>query len=203
MTSLTIFSISLRSGRPAAQDDDDMNIGLPSEEPADQVGTIMVGEGSTVGPGSAGRRVNLFRKLCEFSQIQSQVYKRLYAERASRQSDSELLSTIGDLDKQLEDWKDSMPPDVRPEHEIKVPLPYALTLMILHFAYYNCLTTIHRTSILHGSWTARRSNASATDQPDQALNPRVFMSAALCVNAARASIMLLDKLPPLHNGYTW
>ncbi|KAK0787853.1 hypothetical protein LTR75_012749 [Friedmanniomyces endolithicus] len=132
--------ICLRSGRPPSQDDDDMNVELPSEDPPDNVGNVPLA--SPTGPntnghdnsndGSAAPRprqqaddskeeggqrkaMNLFRLMCTFAQIQSRVYKHLYSVRASRQSDGELLNTIGALDSELEAWKDSIPLDFRPD----------------------------------------------------------------------------------------
>jgi hypothetical protein len=65
----------------------------------------------------------------------------------------------------------------------------------LHFAYYNCLTTIHRMSVHHGYWTSRLSNYAIQGLNVRPLNPRVFSSAALCVSAARASIHLIKYIP--------
>ncbi|EOD52706.1 putative fungal specific transcription protein [Neofusicoccum parvum UCRNP2] len=129
--------ICLRSGRPPIQDDDDMNVELPSENPPDNIGNIPLADGKS--------KVNLFRLMCTFAVIESKVYKQLYSVKASKQSDGELLNTIGELDRELEEWKDSIPIDFRPEHEIKAShTPLILHVVVLHFAYYNCLTTIHR-----------------------------------------------------------
>ncbi|KAI6890118.1 hypothetical protein KC325_g108 [Hortaea werneckii] len=180
--------ICLRSGRPPAQDDDDMNVELPSEEPPDGLGNIPLKEGTT-GPGGEPRKtMNLFRLNCTFAQIQSKVYKQLYSVKASRQSDGELLNTIGELDTLLEAWKDSIPLDFRPEHEINaLNTPLILHVVVLHFAYYNCLTTIHRMSVHHGYWTSRLSDYAIQGLNARPLNPRVFMSAALAILLAHGS----------------
>ena len=170
------------------QDDDDMNVELPSEDPPDNVGHVPLADGKG--------KFNLFRALCEFSAIESRVYKRLYSAKASKQSDGELLNTIGELDKELEDWKESIPIEYRPEHEIQATHgPLLIHVVVLHFAYYNCLTTIHRMSVQHGYWTSRLSNYAIQGLNARPLNPRVFMSAALCVTAARASINLIKYIP--------
>ncbi|TAQ84558.1 hypothetical protein B7494_g7108 [Chlorociboria aeruginascens] len=188
--------ICLRSGRPPAQDDDDMNVDLPSTDPDDNIGNIPLADGKG--------KVNLFRLMCEFSTIESKVYKQLYSTKASKQSDGELLNTIGELDQQLEEWKDSIPVDFRPEHEIKAShTPLILHVVVLHFAYYNCLTTIHRMSIHHGYWTSRLSNYAIQGLNARPLNPRVFSSAALCVSAARASIHLIKYVPQGDFSCVW
>lgn len=191
--------ICLRSGRPPSQDDDDMNVELPSEDPPDNVGNIPL-----VKEVDGKKTMNLFRLMCTFAQIQSRVYKQLYSVKASRQSDGELLNTIGDLDAQLEEWKDSIPIDFRPEHEINAAhTPLILHVVVLHFAYYNCLTTIHRMSVHHGYWTSRLSDYAIQGLNARPLNPRVFMSAALCVNAARTSIGLIRYIPQGDYACVW
>ena len=188
--------ICLRSGRPPAQDDDDMNVELPSEDPPDNIGNIPLADGKG--------KTNLFRLMCTFAIISSKVYKKLYSVSAAKQSDGELLNTIGELDKELEDWKDSIPLDFRPEHEIKAShTPLILHIVVLHFAYYNCLTTIHRMSVHHGYWTSRLSNYAIQGLNARPLNPRVFSSAALCVSAARASIHLIKYIPQGDFACVW
>ncbi|KAL4890754.1 fungal-specific transcription factor domain protein [Aspergillus ambiguus] len=180
--------ICLRSGRPPVQDDDDMNVELPSDNPPDNIGNVPLSDGKS--------KFNLFRTMCQFATIESRVYKRLYSAKASKQSDGELLNTIGELDKDLEEWKDNIPLDFRPEHEIKAThTPLILHVVVLHFAYYNCLTTIHRMSVHHGYWTSRLSNYAIQGLNARPLNPRVFLSAVLCVTAARASINLIKYIP--------
>ncbi|KAK5945477.1 hypothetical protein PMZ80_002682 [Knufia obscura] len=186
----------LRSGRPPAQDDEDMNVELPSEDPPDNVGNIPLADGKS--------KVNLFRLMCEFAIISSKVYRQLYSVEASKQSDGELLNTIGDLDKELEDWKDKIPLDFRPEHEIKAShTPLVLHIVVLHFSYYNCLATIHRMSVHHGYWTSRLSDYAISGLNARPLNPRVFSSAALCVQAARASIHLIKYIPQGDFACVW
>ncbi|KAF2794852.1 hypothetical protein K505DRAFT_360744 [Melanomma pulvis-pyrius CBS 109.77] len=188
--------ICLRSGRPPVQDDDDMNVELPSDDPPDNVGNIPLSDGKG--------KLNLFRLMCTFALIESKVYKQLYSVKATKQTDGELLNTIGELDKELEAWKDSIPLDFRPEHEIKAShTPLILHVVTLHFGYYNCLTTIHRMSVHHGYWTSRLSNFAIQGLNARPLNPRVFMSAQLCVQAARASIHLLKYIPKGDPSCVW
>ncbi|KAJ9634296.1 hypothetical protein H2204_006373 [Knufia peltigerae] len=186
----------LRAGRPPAQDDDDMNVELPSEDPPDNIGNVPLTDGKG--------KINLFRLMCEFAIISSKVYRQLYSVQASKQSDGELLNTIGELDRELEAWKDSIPLDFRPEHEIKTAhTPLILHIVVLHFSYYNCLTTIHRMSVHHGYWTSRLSEYAIQGLNARPLNPRVFSSAALCVSAARASIHLIKYIPQGDFACVW
>jgi hypothetical protein len=188
--------LSIRSGRPPAQDDDDMNVELPDADPVDHIGDIPLSDGKG--------KMNLFRTMCEFAVIESKVYRRLYSTKATRQTDGEILNTIGELDQELEDWKDSIPIDFRPEHEIKAShTPLILHVVMLHLTYYNCLTTVHRMSVNHGFWTSRLSNYALQGLNVRPLNPRVYSSAALCTSAARASISLLKYIPQGDFACVW
>lgn len=188
--------LCLRAGRPPAQDDDDMNVELPDADPEDNIGNIPLAEGKG--------KMNLFRVMCEFAVIESNVYRRLYSAKAAKQSDGELLATIGELDQQLEEWKDRIPIDFRPEHEIRAShTPLILHIVMVHFTYYNCLTTIHRMSVHHGFWTSRLANYAISGQNVRPLNPRIFSSAMLTTAAARASISLLKYVPQGDFSCVW
>ncbi|KAL8971714.1 MAG: hypothetical protein Q9183_000925 [Haloplaca sp. 2 TL-2023] len=197
LTELTMRNLDLLSVQALlGMDDDDFNVDLPSEDPTDNVGNIPLADGKG--------KINLFRLMCSFAVIESKVYKQLYSTKASKQSDGALLNTIGELDKELEEWKDAIPIDIRPEHEIKAAHPpLVLHIVVLHFAYYNCLTTIHRMSVHHGYWTSRLSNYAIQGLNARPLNPRVFSSAALCVQASRASIHLIKYIPQGDYSCVW
>ncbi|KAF3937080.1 hypothetical protein ABW19_dt0206857 [Dactylella cylindrospora] len=188
--------ISLRSGRPSSINDDDINVDLPEEDAFDGLGMIEL----TGGRG----KVNLFRRNCTFAKLQSKVYMQLYSAKAAKQSDGELLNTIGNLDRELEEWRDSIPLEFRPEHEIApIYMDKALPLVIMHFGYFNCLATIHRMSIAHSYWTNRLAQYAVSGLSTRPLNPRVFSSAALSVSAARSSIHLLKYVNQNDSNCVW
>jgi len=190
--------VALRSGRPPCINDDDCNVELPDEYPVDGVGDVPLIK-------SKGK-FNFFRCMVQFAVIQSKVYMQLYSAKASKQSDGELLNTIGELDKELEDWKESIPAEFGPDNESLFEGQQSAKIMhvvVLHFAYYNCLTTIHRMSVHHGYWTSRLSNYAISGLSAKPINPRIFSSAALCVSAARASISLIKYLDPQDYPCIW
>ncbi|KAI9735363.1 MAG: hypothetical protein M1818_006558 [Claussenomyces sp. TS43310] len=187
--------LCLRSGLPLVQDDDDMNLDLPSEHPSDGLGKITLADGH--------EEINIFRLMTEFAVIEGTVHKRLYSTKASKQSDEDLLNVIDELDSLLEKWKESIPEEFQPEYEIKdVNSPLSLHIIVLHFAYYNCLNIIHRTSIQHSYWTSR-STSSALQDENGGLSMRALSSAALCRSAARASIRLVRCIPIQDIGFVW
>ncbi|KAK9486345.1 fungal-specific transcription factor domain-containing protein [Lipomyces starkeyi] len=172
--------MSLRTGRPPFIYDQDVSTDTPTEINSSYIFSYMI----------------------RFSQIQSRTYTRLYSAAASRLSETELLDTIGELDKELLEWRDSMPLQYRPDHEIVEQDPRLLVhLVYMHFAYYNCLTAIHRMSIHHPTW--RRPRRGAVNPSSAPRNPRVFASAALCVQAARATIYLLKYFDNVQKSCGW
>jgi hypothetical protein len=188
----------IRSGLPLIQDSEDMNIELPSKNPEDEPGslTLLDGHGKT----------NIFRIMAEFSIIEAKVQKQLCSLKASRQLDEELLAKISGLDHEPEEWKERIPVDFQPECGIKTSLyaPLSLHIIVLHFAYYNCLHTIHRTSIRHSYWTNRSRIAVQEAGPEPIpLNHRVFTSTTLCICAARSSIRLIRYIPIQNLGFVW
>lgn len=189
---------ALRSGRPPCINDDDCNVELPDEHPADGCGLLPFKNGT----------FNLFRAMSRFSEIQSKVYMQLYSAKASKQTDGELLQAIGRLDKELEEWRMSVPAEIRPDDDVKdmtqnIKGGTLVHLLVLHFAYYNCLTTIHRMSIHHGYWSNRLSDYAIAGLSVHPLNPRVFSSASLCVSAARATVALMEHLDPKDYSCIW
>lgn len=178
--------ISLRSGRPPSIHDDDVSVEYPAEEPEDGNGLIECKDGS---------QCNLFLLMIKFSRITGKIYAKLYSASAARQTDTELLTTIGNLDEELEEWRMSVPEEYRPGCELEPKHDgIMIPVLVFHFSYYNALTTIHRMSIHHGYWTNRLSDFAIQGLNPGPLNPRVFLSASICVNAARESIHLTKKL---------
>ena len=180
---------ALRSGRPPCISDDDCNVELPDEDPLDGVGNLPLSNGMA--------NFNLFRAMARLSVIESKVYIQLYSAKAAKQSDGELLNTIGRLDDELEKWKDSLPAEFRPGNDQSTTSQNKIMpVVFLHFSYLYCLTTIHRTSSNHGHWTNRLSNFALAGLNARPTNPRIFNSTALCVLAARSSINLIERLDP-------
>ncbi|KAF8251868.1 hypothetical protein K440DRAFT_647294 [Wilcoxina mikolae CBS 423.85] len=190
-------NMALRTGRPPCINDDDCNVELPDEHALDGIGEFPLNNSKA--------KFNLFRCMVNFAMIESKVYMQLYSAKASKQSDGELLNTIGDLDRELEEWKDSVPAEFSPDSDLS-SIGHSekfMHFMLVHFTYYNCLTTVHRMSIHHGYWTSRLSNYALAGLSAKPLNPRVFASAGICVSAARATINLTKRLDTKDYPYIW
>jgi hypothetical protein len=188
-------SFALRLGHPSVMNDDDIGIDLPQENDIIERRP----DGST--------RYGIFRCQAQLAMLESRIYSELYSARAQNKSALSRLKSVGELDKALCEWKESLPVDIQPEKPINCVQEQFLPILLIHFAYFNCLTTIHRVSVHHGSWT--NVHLSQADSPlhDQQLNPRVYASQSICLAAARHSIEALQSVDfkdqSTCNGVMW
>ena len=187
MSSLKSSSTSLRFGLPPDQVDDDTDIRLPAELPDSPTSGLS----------------NLFRAMCALAKIEGQVYKRLYSVKASRQSIEEIVKVVNQLDKELGDWRQSVPQEYKPESEIKIADDVLRQHVVnFHLAYYHCLAAIHRKLVQHGHWVCH-PDPSVEDAGQEEFRQQVFSSAVLCVSAARASINLIRFVPQGNLACIW
>ncbi|KAI9852345.1 MAG: hypothetical protein M1838_001050 [Thelocarpon superellum] len=165
---------SLRSGRPSVINDEDVGIDLPSHE--------------------EGQEPNKFRSMAILALLESRVYSRLYSARSRTRSRFERLKAVSQLDLELQKWRDALPMEIRPEREIRCSKQKYMPVVMMHFAYYNCLTAIHRMSVHSGAWTAEPDKETPPDGRLPPLNPRVYSSGPICLSAARHVIKLTQSL---------
>ncbi|KAL2075174.1 hypothetical protein VTL71DRAFT_116 [Oculimacula yallundae] len=132
--------ISLRTGQPPVQDDDDMDVQLP--------------EYCTHKANSA----NLFFRLrIKLALIQGKIYKKLLSVRASKQSVAERVSAVRSLEASLQTWKTSVPPEYQQEYtmlphwDLKKMTPVIHSL-ILRLTYFHALNAVHRFSTPVNDW---------------------------------------------------
>lgn len=188
-------SFALRLGHPSVMSDDDIGIDLPQEN--DIIERRPDGT----------NRYGIFRCQIQLAMLESRIYSELYSARAQNKSALSRLKSVGELDKALCEWKKSLPADIQPENPINCIEEQFLPILLIHFAYFNCLTTIHRVSVHHGSWTNVHLNQSDSPLHDHQLNPRVYASQSICLAAARHSIEALQsanlKTKAACNGVMW
>ena len=167
--------ISLRTGQPPAQDEDDMDVKIPSYNtphlPLD---------------GSDIDSIDFFNSRIGLAIIQGQVYKRLYSVKAMRQSESEQFLAVHELNAMLSTWRSSVPIDFDEETltTLQAPIcPSVLHKIILRFNYVNCLIIIHR--------PFPRDNGSSAPSDE------------LCVSEARKAVQLIKITPQGDYACAW
>jgi hypothetical protein len=173
-------NIALRCGQPSAIVDDDIGIDLPRERNIIE----RYPDGT--------RKFELFRCQAQLALLESRIYTELYSIRSRTRSDLDRLMSVSKLDSDLQKWRESLPEEICPEMPIKCSKDQLFPVLMMHFAYFNCVTTVHRVSIHHGSWTSDLANRSGSNLHNQHLNPRVYASQSRCLAMARNTIQLLQ-----------
>ncbi|KIY02599.1 uncharacterized protein Z520_01064 [Fonsecaea multimorphosa CBS 102226] len=187
--------MSSRIGRPSAIDDDDIGFGFPAEQSQEDCGIKMSAAAS------GGAKFYPLYHMCVLARIESKIYKELYAYAARVKTTSERLESISRLDAELQEWKESLPIEIRPEHPIQCDPEGRFPIVLLHFGYYHCLRAVHRVNAHHELWSSETdeyddsgsyptSHGSNAPSSDGVLNVRVHSSYALCLAAARSILHL-------------
>ncbi|OQU95135.1 Fungal specific transcription factor domain-containing protein [Cladophialophora immunda] len=204
--------MSSRVGRPSAIDDDDIGFGFPTEQSH--------GSGDVNISGAASGNANFYPlyHMCILARMEGKVYKELYAYGARVKTASERLEAISRLDAELQEWKESFPLHLRPEHPIQCDSESRFPIVLLHFGYYHCLRAVHRVNAHHELWSSEAdefrncgsdpaSSGSDALSSDGVLNVRVHASYALCLAAARSilhlSVTYLQNLSDPRNTLIW
>ena len=173
--------IALRVGHPSVMVDDDIGVDLPRERSTHETtpnGTNLLA---------------IFRSQAELAILESRIYAELYSVRARNRSHLERLGSVGKLDIALLEWKDKLPVEIRPEKPIQCAKEHEFPVIMLHFAYFNCLTTVHRISN-SGSWTDQNARNESLGADEGHSNSRIYASHLICLSAARSSIDLLKMV---------
>jgi hypothetical protein len=172
-------SVALRLGHPSIMIDDNIEVDLLQEKnPVEK-------------DPDGSNRYNIFCFQIQLAMIESLVYTELYSVRSQSRSALERLRSVGQLDKALLHWQEGLPVEIQTDKDIQCTQEQLLPIIMMHFDYFNCLTTIHRVSVHHGSWTSSQLSQSKPNLHVQELNPRVYGSRSICLMAARRSIKLL------------
>lgn len=202
--------MALRIGRPSSLDDRDIRFVYPSEmSPADDETSISC-------PSNDNKKFYPFQTLCTLARIESKVYTELYITQARKKTATERLQSISALDAELQEWKENIPIELRPENPIQCEADARFSIVMLHFRYYSCLAAIHRVHAHHEMWASENadfesSQSSASPEsatsPDSVTNPRAHTSYALCLAAARSvlhlSIAYLGDRKDPRNSLIW
>jgi hypothetical protein len=174
--------ICQRTGRPAAQDTRDFSTVLPREDPPDGLGVMEIGN----------VKFNIFSALARFALIQRRVCDELYSSVAFHKSQEQLMKDVRSCFEDIEAWKQSLPPVLRPQRNFSLHrhafLPHILRL---HFSYHCCYLNIHRVCLLPRHWKARSGNENAT-LSGPLIDREQSMQQSL--EAARAAIDLISQV---------
>ncbi|KAJ5904701.1 uncharacterized protein N7473_001617 [Penicillium subrubescens] len=132
--------------------------------------------------------VPLFPWDLRLSLLKSKVYDRLYSAHSLRQAKTELLLSIRSLDESLEQWRRSLPEELRPTLYFSQETPVAANLntsaVMLRLAYYHCVAVIHQAS--------SKSQDFSTCIPEPRLDD-ITSSTRISTTASRSTLSFFHK----------
>lgn len=177
--------ISVLTGLPSTYDDN-----VASFNSCDSIETASLGVQWK--PGTNLPSV-LFRCRVELAAVARIIEKDLRLELRKNQDISGLQGVVRELDRRLEEWKESLPSDLRPGYIMwsETPPLARVSIVSLHFSYYQALITIY--TFLADS---KQENSHNADW-------RAGLSRSSPTFAASQIIHLLEFLPPQQPGRLW
>lgn len=188
-------SISLRSAKPPTQ-----------PIPAAYLSTLYDDSTDSLDPNSSdyvfpSYNFDMFGSYCKLVTLKNYVYRELYSTGAEDKSDAEIIESVGQLDTLLQDWKNGIPQDYRPDvaqaDDIIRRDPH-LSVLYMHFNYYSCILAIHRRAISRATWSMDLDPRSGRLPFLRSPNSRTLISTQLCMQAARKSLKLVQHIPRDH-----
>jgi hypothetical protein len=175
-------SSSINSGLPPALAED-FEVSLPSEDSPDGLGNLNVSKAIGI--------VNIFRLRIQLVIIESKVHKRLFGMDGARIAGQYVQNQVPEFYYELKDWKEKVPIEIQPNYNPQAVVGINnLPVLMLHFAFYNCVGMIHRAAELHG-YQKTRNNTTLEQAAASASDYRLVSSSELCAEAARATLRLL------------
>jgi hypothetical protein len=186
--------ISLTTGKPPVQDDDDMDVEMPDD--------LITAYGCTPYQPFGLNERRFFRHRVELALIQGQIYKRLITVTSLRKTAVERMVIVDDLAKSLRAWKGRVPlrspacPFESKSREIPDIAP-TLHCIILRLAFFNTLEVLHKIS-RNSMTTIAKSNGGSRASQETAIQ-----YAALRVEEARCALQLLGVTPQGDYACIW
>lgn len=176
---------AMKSGLSPSIDHHDVCLPLPSVKSPEELGAVYLSE--------TGEQINATRYRAELAIIQSKIQSKLFSETALQWDVTKLSSAVRELTGDLQAWRTSLPVEFRPSVDMTPSTQLELPIILLHFAYYNCIEKIGVIARdLQNSNAPRCSPSSAVNLLGTRSNlpspPRI------CAAAARATIRLLRSM---------
>ncbi|MCJ1434806.1 hypothetical protein MMC27_004176 [Xylographa pallens] len=180
--------LSLQIGQPSAQDDDDMDVELPSE-----IDSSLVYPGESIG-------MEFFNFRARLAMIQGQIYKRLYSVKATKQTVAERVVAATELEAMLQSWRASVPPEfIEDYYEPFHQMPYSGTSrhpIILQLLYFNSLAIVYSSLPVLTSYRGLQG----TQNP---MEVQLLSASLIYATEARKAITLLQVTPRRTYACIW
>lgn len=175
-------AVSHNLGRPSVINDDDIAVELPPKRP-----------GLAVSP-SGAIVYDIFQDQITLAIIGSRIYSELYSASSLTKSEVDRMKILGKLDNHLQRWRDAIPFEIRPEHQIKCSDEQYISVVMMHLKYLDVVILLHRLSSRQNSFTDDKATDMKSQDQRSEPNPRIYASHLLCLAAARRSIQLMHTI---------
>ena len=180
--------LSLQMGQPSAQDDDDMDVELPSEI-----------DSSLIYPGESPR-MDFFYFRVRLAMIQGQIYKRLYSVKATKQAVAERVVAARELEAMLQSWRASVPIEfMQDDYGQLLQMPTLGTVrhpIILQLFYFNSLAIVYKSLPA----LPRYRELRGTGDP---MEFQLLSASLIFATEARKAIKLLQVTPRRRYACIW
>ncbi|KAL3446540.1 fungal-specific transcription factor domain-containing protein [Aspergillus insuetus] len=183
-------SISIRLGNAPTQHFDDFDIEIPSDDNA--AGLVM-----------ADNKL-FFPRLCRIAVLRSQIYRLFYSARAlENKSTADICEMIHQLHAELDSWKSECHFDLLLKRRGSgEDFLAGFASAGLFLVYYNSLIMVHRLPMLINF--IYQSRADSVPEFDlKLILSQSSSSAAICVQAARDTLKLVNNLPWGDIAWIW
>ncbi|PLN84559.1 hypothetical protein BDW42DRAFT_162219 [Aspergillus taichungensis] len=184
-------STCIRSGNAPTQHYEDLDVEFPVEEESEFVLT---------------NNTSFFRQLCSMTVIKSRIYNKLYATTAlENKSALEIIGIVRGLHADLEKWKATSAFDLALKHERGgEDFLVGFASAGLQFVYYNSLIMVHRVPlVIHFIYAHRLATGGQVPIDLKAILKESLTSTAVCVQAARDTLRLVNNLPWGDIAWIW
>ncbi|KAL4749497.1 hypothetical protein BDW72DRAFT_204674 [Aspergillus terricola var. indicus] len=141
--------LALRTGQAHVLKDDDCALDIPPAYAEYLYSCLNHSPGT-----DSDIRGPIFPVDLRLSMIKARAFTALYSYNGLRKSDAELIRSIREIDEELECWRTSLPPHLRPQLSFmpKHEKPKNTFLILTHMNYYSCVNLIHLASSRCNTW---------------------------------------------------
>lgn len=187
--------ICLRHHTPAVQDETDIDVDFPPENPSDGAGNVYASGGQVV--------ASFFRLRLQLAHIQGRLYTMLFSNRAAKASPHERRARVALLHDRLERWRATLPSelqaDVVAEH---VDRPARFWLCMMHFSYLACLVMTHGIWSHDAQWRKRLAAGLEAGRSGALADPPLPSGWKNCVRMSRHCMAMIAGMP-LSDSSVW
>ncbi|PYH98204.1 hypothetical protein BO71DRAFT_345499 [Aspergillus ellipticus CBS 707.79] len=185
-------STCVRAGSAPAQHYEDFDVDFPADNAEDAF--VKAHDNS------------FFRQLCQITVVKSRVFSKLYAAKAlENKTPADIFETIKELHDELEEWKhaNSFDTKLKPRGSGEDFL-IGFASAGLQFVYHNTKIMIHRLPVMiQFASTHYIEQGDAPSMDYDLISRQASASAAICVQAARDTVKLVNNLPWGDIAWIW